>query len=893
MTEYLERYEFEVSEHVLQQLATYEKPSKLWYLDSSILSYEGNGFTEEFSPQIETIQIKDKDTILTFSVPNHQEDHVLGYEIIRDGEVIGFTKDTSYTDNQVNSSDNHTYEIVAYDKTLTPSQAGSVSTLTPNLKVDSKVVLGLYESFDVLDYVTATDSLGNDLTNEIKIISSNVNTDQKGMYEVVVSVENKGNVVEKSLPVYVMSEAEYVSDMNWKSSHAGYGTIKRDQSHDSLDMVLSNGMSMTQSYEKGIGMHATSEVVLDIEGKGFDTFEAYVGADAVNGDASHTSVKFLVYVDNVLAFESGMMKTDTPKEQISISVDGAKEVKLVMNDGGNGQTRDVGIWANARFMRQSSKPVIQAESQTYVALNQEFDPLENITATDVEDGNLTNQIEIQSNLNLSKPGVYPVTYLVKDKDGNQTSFTRRIVVYHESSYLSDLEWVSATSGWKDVNKDSAVNTKNKIKLKVNGVIEEFNKGIGAATHAEVVYDLNGEYSHFTTYLGTDKNYEHNSTSIIFKIFADGKEVYQSDLIRKNSSAEFVELNVENVQQLTLVAEDAGDSGLGDFASWADPKLYKTELVINHEALSDLIAKVEDFDLTKYTPNSVNLLTETIHQAKELLNESVSQEAIDEMVQTLQRAIDQLQLVADMQALSSLIASVSEMNLDIYTQESVNQLNIVLEEARMIIADLNTPQVQIDEIYEKLQQVISQLEEALDETQIVEIKDKALKKSILKALSLDNDYITVGDLQNLKTLVVSGGVESLEGLQYAKNLETLNISGAAVSDLSFLKNLKKLTDLDASWQMIAAGMLKPSENKLSVNYEIKDRQGNVLLPSILVIRHNKTYEEVKVDLKSLMNDEGVITLDTTSLESGVYSLFLGYESVADNYQAQVLYMFSIN
>lgn len=136
-----------------------------------------------------------------------------------------------------------------------------------------------------------------------------------------------------------------------------------------------------------------------------------------------------------------------------------------------------------------------------------------------------------------------------------------------------MDWEVATSGWRSVNKDSAVASTNKIKLNVDGTIKEFEKGIGAATNAEIVYNLNGNYSHFTTYLGTDKNYNDNRTSIIFKIFADGKEVYTSDVIRKDSKAEFISLDITGVKELKLVADDAGDGGIGDFTSWADTKVY--------------------------------------------------------------------------------------------------------------------------------------------------------------------------------------------------------------------------------------------------------------------------------------------------------------------------------
>lgn len=229
-------------------------------------------------------------------------------------------------------------------------------------------------------------------------------------------------------------------------------------------------------------------------------------------------------------------------------------------------------------------PVITASDFEAVELNSSFDLMTNVTAKDQEDGIITEKVVVdKGNFDITKTGTYVVSYSVTDLDSNTTTKERKILVYSKADYLSDMKWESATSGWKSVNKDSAVSSTNKIKLRVDGTVKEFEKGIGAATNAEIVYDLNGEYNYFTTYVGTDKNYDLDATTIIFKIYADGKEVYTSNLIKKDSNAEFVGLDVTGVKVLKLVANDAGDGGYGDFASWADTKVYtsnaKPELTI--------------------------------------------------------------------------------------------------------------------------------------------------------------------------------------------------------------------------------------------------------------------------------------------------------------------------
>ena len=57
----------------------------------------------------------DKRAVLHMSV-NKDQDKILGYEIIRNGKVIAFTNDDTYTDT-ITTTNNRvfTYEVIAYD----------------------------------------------------------------------------------------------------------------------------------------------------------------------------------------------------------------------------------------------------------------------------------------------------------------------------------------------------------------------------------------------------------------------------------------------------------------------------------------------------------------------------------------------------------------------------------------------------------------------------------------------------------------------------------------------------------------------------------------------------------------------------------------------------------
>ena len=149
------------------------------------------------------------------------------------------------------------------------------------------------------------------------------------------------------------------------------------------------------------------------------------------------------------------------------------------------------------------------------------------------------------------------------------------------------------------------------------------------------------------------------------------------------------------------------------------------------------------------------------------------------------------------------------------------------------------------------------------------------------------------MYKLTNLSASGEwITSLEGLQYAKNLEELDISYNEVKDLSPLKNLKKLTNLNGNPQIITEGMLYAKNNIVSLDYKVLNRNGERLKPREIIIRSNKTFEVVNLTLEELIDENGVISFDISNLDKAVYSVYLVYEDKEDNFLSQSLYMFNV-
>jgi len=103
-----------------------------------------------------------------------------------------------------------------------------------------------------------------------------------------------------------------------------------------------------KTYRTGIGTNAGSEAVFDLGGI-FKTFEAEVGLDAASGGKG--SVEFKVFGDGQLLWTSGLIKGQGPAKKARVNISGVKELRLVVEDGGDGARFDLADWAEAKVRK--------------------------------------------------------------------------------------------------------------------------------------------------------------------------------------------------------------------------------------------------------------------------------------------------------------------------------------------------------------------------------------------------------------------------------------------------------------------------------------------------------------------------------------------------------------
>ena len=170
----------------------------------------------------------------------------------------------------------------------------------------------------------------------------------------------------------------YLSDLNWTSASNGWGPVRKDRSNGESQVTADGPLIILNgtTYPKGLGTHANSIVTYQLAGR-YARFLSQVGVDDEAG--SNGLVNFQVYLDNVLAYESGLMNGSSATKGIDLNVGGKNELKLVVTDGGNGIYYDHSDWAAARVVSVSnpvSDPAVYLSDLSWTSATSSWGPVE-------------------------------------------------------------------------------------------------------------------------------------------------------------------------------------------------------------------------------------------------------------------------------------------------------------------------------------------------------------------------------------------------------------------------------------------------------------------------------------------------------------------------------------
>ncbi|MBC2080402.1 DUF5011 domain-containing protein [Listeria booriae] len=357
-----------------------------------------------------------------------------------DGNV---TSSVSVTANDVDTSAVGTYHVTysvtdSDGNTTTKTITVTVTSNDAPVIVASDQTIKKGKAFDVMAGVSASDLEDGDVTSGITVTANDVDTNTVGTYHVTYSVtDSDGNTTTKTITVTITSNDAptfTTSDVYLKvgdkfNPYAGI-TASDTEDGDLTDRIdiESSDVDMTQA-----GTYAVEYSVTDSDNNTTKiTRHVYVRTnDKPVIHASDQTFKAGASF-NPLA---GMSASDTEDGDITANVTitandvdanqaGTYHVTYSVTDSDdNTTTKTITI-----TVLTNEKPVITAADITQKA-HRSIDPMAGVTASDLEDGDLTANIKIIANdINIDVPGEYHVTYSVLDSDGNETEKTITVTI---------------------------------------------------------------------------------------------------------------------------------------------------------------------------------------------------------------------------------------------------------------------------------------------------------------------------------------------------------------------------------------------------------------------------------------------------------------------------------
>ncbi len=411
----------------------------------------------------------------------------------------------------------------------------------------------------------------------------------------------------------------YVSNLTPTTATTGYGTIHYDSDINGTPITLRGTV-----YAKGIGTHAASAISYALNG-GYTTFASDVGVDDdVIAKGGTGSVDFTVIGDGKTLYDSGKLSATSPVARVSVGVAGVKTLQLVATNGIAGNIDyDHADWAGAVLTAATvTTPTAPTAatgltavatgsnavslSWTNTATNQtgcEVDrSLDGITFASI--ATLAAGASSYGDTGLTGGTRYSYRVLATNAVGkspaSNIATATTLAAGAVQTYVSDLTYTSATTGYGTVRKDASING-NPIKLRGT----TYAKGLGTHAASTITYDLAGAYTTFLADVGIDD--ETTGQGLVdFKVVADGVTLYDSGNLTGSAPVGHVNVSVAGAKTLQLVATN-GVAGSIDFdhADWANARLLAA--AVPPAAPSSLVAaavSATEVDLT-WASNSVN------------------------------------------------------------------------------------------------------------------------------------------------------------------------------------------------------------------------------------------------------------------------------------------------
>ncbi|MCG3797015.1 DUF5011 domain-containing protein [Bacillus toyonensis] len=332
----------------------------------------------------------------------------------------------------------------------------------PTLRLPYRVSINVGDKFDPMAGVSAIDEKDGDITSKIKV-DGNVDTSKPGTYEVTYTITNsKGLTIVRKQPVKVKetegtkNEAPVLTVPFTTTLHVGeeFDPMAGVSATDKEDGNLTNKVKYKGNVDtskpgkyiveywvvdsKGVNATATRSVIVK-ENEEIPDMEPKLTAPT----------KTTINVGDKFDPMAGVSATDKEDGDITskVTVDGSVDTSkpgtyeltyTVLDSKGHTVIAKQTVTVKQKVETTNEAPVLTVPFTTTLRVGEKFDPMAGVSASDKEDGNLTNKIKYKGNVDTSKPGKYIVEYWVVDSKGVNATATQSVIV-KENEETPDME----------------------------------------------------------------------------------------------------------------------------------------------------------------------------------------------------------------------------------------------------------------------------------------------------------------------------------------------------------------------------------------------------------------------------------------------------------------------
>lgn len=177
-----------------------------------------------------------------------------------------------------------------------------------------------------------------------------------GAYTLMLTTEHRsplGVTARSALPVLTHvvvappTGTSYLSNLPWLTATNGWGPVERDAANGENEARDGGPLTIGGTvFAKGLGAHAHSDVEF-YTGGACTTVSAQVGLDDESG--ARGTVAFEIWADGRKAASTDILTNAAPAQPLKADITGARTVRLVVADGGDGIDYDHADWADAKL----------------------------------------------------------------------------------------------------------------------------------------------------------------------------------------------------------------------------------------------------------------------------------------------------------------------------------------------------------------------------------------------------------------------------------------------------------------------------------------------------------------------------------------------------------------